>query len=78
MSNVVKIAPKSITRPYNDFTITATYNPDRKRWEYVAVKPVTTTIEFKGDAASLQRALAMAKRKVDDTNDKATRYRNDT
>lgn len=73
MSNILTITPKSQRFKYNGFDITVVFNPTTKKWDYHASKPVTTTVDFRGDAVTLNHAASMAKRKVDMSNDKTSR-----
>lgn len=50
---------------YNGFTITVEFDLGSGRWNWTAVRPVTTQIKIDGTAGSPALAIAAAKRKVD-------------
>ena len=73
MSSVIPIRPKSSVVMYNGYTITTTFDPETKRWNAIAVKSITTTVEFPRSGKTLNFALSLAKKAVDRVNDRSTK-----
>lgn len=60
-----KVKPNTKVFYHEGFTITATYNKETERWTWTATKPVTTKIEYSGEARTPGYALISAKRRID-------------
>lgn len=64
--NVHQLNVKPATHRFHHegFTVVVTYDPVTKGWGWVASKPVQSKIEWTGSAATANKALAEAKRRI--------------
>lgn len=64
---VVPLSIKPATHRYRHegFEVIVTYHPEIKKWMWTATKPVMSKIAWAGEATTMDRALAQAKRRID-------------
>jgi hypothetical protein len=65
---VVQLNIKPATHRYRHegFDVVVSYFPETKEWLWTATKPVMSKIEWAGSATTMNRALAQAKRRIND------------
>lgn len=67
MSNIhnLNVAPAQHKQTYEGFTIVVTFEPNTRRWGWVATMPVQSKIVYTGIAGTRHDAFGAAKRKID-------------